>query len=97
MFQPRVRIGTLLMTDDADAFAAKAPEAADNGGILAMLAIAGEWYKIGDQGGDVIQTMRPLRMPCDLRLLPGGEPAIEFLESNRRFAFDAVYFFADGN
>ena len=39
-------VGTLLVADDADAFAAEAAEAADDGVIVAELAIAGERMKL---------------------------------------------------
>ncbi len=41
--------------------------------------------------------MRPLRMPRHLRLLPGRQLGIEFLERLRRLALDAVDLFADGD
>ena len=83
------------MADDADALAAEAAEAADDRRVLAMLAIAGERHEIGDQRGDVIEAMRPLRMPRHLRLLPGRQSGIEFLERLRRLALDAADFLAD--
>src|SRR5690606_13668895 len=61
-----LRVRTLLVAEDADAAAAEAAEAADDGGVLAEFAIAGEWHEIGDQAADVVETVRPLRMAGDL-------------------------------
>ena len=63
-------IGAFLVADDADALAAETAEPADNGGVVAELAVAGQRHEIGDQPGDVVEAMRPLRMARDLRLLP---------------------------
>ena len=61
------------MADHADAFAVEAAEAADNGIVVAEFAVAGERHEIGDEASDVIEAMWPLRMPRDLRLLPGRQ------------------------
>ena len=78
------------MADDTDAVATEAAEAADNGRVLAVLAVTGERHEVLDQRRDVIEAMRPLRMPRHLRLLPRREPGIELLERLRRLAFDAA-------
>ena len=54
----------------ADALAAEAAEAADDGVVVAELAVAGERRELGDQRADVVETVRPLRMARDLGLLP---------------------------
>ena len=95
VLQPAVGVGALFMADDTDAVAAEAAEPSDDRGVLAVLAIAGEGDEIGDQRCDVIEAMRPLRMPRDLRLLPGRQSAVEFLERLGCLAFDAVDLFAD--
>src|SRR5215469_18441346 len=77
MFQAGIGVGTFFMADHANALAAKTAEAADNGGILAVLAVAGERHEIGNQARDVIEAMRPLRVPRDLSLLPRRQAAIE--------------------
>src|SRR6185503_11516947 len=87
----------LLVADDADALAGKAPEAADDRLVLAVLAVAGERGEIGDQRRDVIEAMRPLRMPRHLRLLPRRQRAVEFLERLRGLGLHAADLFADGN
>ena len=84
------------MADDADAVAAEAAEAADDGRVLAVLAVAGERHEVLDQRRHVIEAMRPLRMPRHLRLLPRRQPGIEFLERLRRLAFDAADLVGDG-
>ena len=60
--EPAVGVGALFVADDADELAAEAAEAADDGGVVAVLAIAGERYELGDQRRDVIEAVRPLRM-----------------------------------
>ena len=68
------------MADDADAFAAKAAEAADDCSVVAEFAVTGEWDEIADQPCDIVEAMRPLRMPGDLSLLPGRELGVELLQ-----------------
>ena len=75
----------------------KRPKPPMMAGVLAELAVAGQRHEIGDQRGDVIEAMRPLRMARDLRLLPRRQFAIEFLERLRGLAFDAVDLLADGD
>ena len=84
------------MADQADRFASKTAEAADDGRVLAVLAVAGERDEIGNQRRDIVEAVRPLRMPRDLRLLPRRQSGIEFLERQRRFALDAGDFVGDG-
>ena len=84
------------MADEADGFAAEAAEAADDGGVFAVLAVAGQRHEIGNQRRDVVEAMRPLRMPRHLRFLPRRQPGIEFLERLRRLAFDAGDLVGDG-
>jgi hypothetical protein len=59
-------VGTFFLTDDAHALAAEAAEPADDRRVLAEGAIAGQRNEIGDELGDVIEAMRPLRMPRPL-------------------------------
>ena len=83
------------MADDADALAAEAAEAADDGRIVAEFAVAGERDEIADQAGDIVEAMRPLRMARHLRLLPGRQVGIELLERERRLHLEAIDFVAD--
>jgi hypothetical protein len=85
------------VADDADALAAEAAEAADDRRVLAVFAIAGQRDEIGDEPGDVVEAVRPLRMAGDLGLLPGCQLGVEFLERLRRLAFDAGDLLVDGN
>ena len=85
------------MAEQADAFAAEAAEAADDGVVVAELAVARERHEIGDQLGDVVQAVRPLRVAGDLRLLPGGEVGVELLERRRRLGLQAGDLVADGH
>ncbi len=84
------------MADEADGFAAEPAEAADDGGVFAVLAVAGQRHEIGNQRRDVVEAMRPLRMPRHLRFLPRRQSGIEFLERLRRLAFDAGDLVGDG-
>ncbi len=85
------------MPDHADGLAAEAAEAADDGRVLAELAVAGERNEIGDQAGDVVEAMRPLRMARHLRFLPGRELGIEFLERGRCLRLEPADLVADGD
>ena len=85
------------MADDADALAAEAAEAADDGLVVAELAVAGERHELGDQPGDVVEAMRPLRMAGDLRLLPGRQLGVELLQRRAAFAFEPADLVGDGD
>jgi len=61
------------VADDANTLPAKAAEAANDRRVFAVLAIARKRNEIVDHRGDVIETMGPLRMARDLRLLPRRE------------------------
>ncbi len=81
------------MADDTQALAAKAAEAAHDGLVLAELAVARERREIGDEGGDVVEAVRSLRMTRDLRLLPRRQAPIERLQrlcGARLEAFDLL-------
>ena len=49
-------VGAFLVAEDADGLAAEAAEAADDGGVVAVFAVAGERQEIGDQRADVIEA-----------------------------------------
>src|SRR6185437_3083853 len=78
--EPAVGVGALFVADDADRLAAEAAEAADDGGVVAVLAIAGQRHELGDQRRNVIEAVRPLRMTRHLRLLPRRQRAIEIFQ-----------------
>src|SRR4029077_3957255 len=77
VLEPALGGGALLVPDHADALAAKAAEAADAGLVLAELAIAGKRDEFRHQRVDVVEAMRPLRMPGDLCLLPRRQLGVE--------------------
>src|SRR4029077_17222657 len=95
VFEAAFCVGSFLMADDADALAAEAAEAADDGRIVAELPVTGESDEIADQPGDVVETVWPLRMPGNLSLLPGCELRVELLQSQRCFRLQPVDFLAD--
>ena len=68
------------MADDADALSVETAEAADHRFVLAEFPVAGEGDETSDKRGDVIETMRTLRMTRDLGLLPGREVLIDVFE-----------------
>ncbi len=97
MLEPTLGVGAFFVTDDAHAVAAEAAEPADNGGVLTKAAIARERGEVGDELSDVIEGMGPLRMPGNLRLLPGGQFGIELLERLTGLGLHAGDFVADGD
>src|SRR5579859_6950731 len=97
VLEPGVGVGAFFLADDADALAAEAAEAADNSGVVAEAAVAGERHEIADELADIIDAMRSLRMPRHLRLLPRRQARVELLERLARFDLDAVDFLADGD
>jgi hypothetical protein len=88
--------GALLVSEHADALAAEAAEAADDGGVLAVFAIAGQPLEVGDQVPHIVQAVRALGVAGDLGLLPGRELGIEVLERLRGLGLEAGNLLADG-
>ena len=72
MLQPALRVGALLLADEADRLAAKPREAADDRRILAEGAVAGERRELAEQQPHIVGEMRPLRMARDLDFLPSA-------------------------
>ncbi len=70
VLEPAFGVGALFVAEDADALAAETAEAADDGVIVAELAVARQRREIADQAIDIVEAMRPLRMARDLGLLP---------------------------
>ena len=68
------------MPEHAYAFASKPAEASHNGIIVSEFAISGERDEIPDQGINIVQAMRPIRMAGHLGLLPGGKLGIKLFE-----------------
>ncbi len=61
------------MADDDHRAAPEAAEPAHDGGVLGEVPVACERREVLDQRADVVETVRPVRVARDLRLLPGGE------------------------
>ncbi len=78
MQEPALGVGAFLLTDHADGPAAETPEAADDGGVLAEGPVARERREIGDEARHIVAEMRPLRVTCDLGLLPGRQIHVKF-------------------
>ena len=84
VLQPALGGRALLLSDDADALALEAAEAADDRVVVAELAVAGKRRELGDQLRHIVEAMRPRRPARDLRLLPGREVVVELGERLRR-------------
>ena len=97
VLETAVGVGALFLADDADALTAEAAEAADDGGVVAEAAVAGERDEIADELTDIVEAVRPLRMPRHLRLLPRRQARIELLERLAGLDLDTVDFLADGD
>ena len=77
--------------------AAEAAEAADDGLVLAELAVAGERRELVDQRVAIRQEMGPLRMTGDKRLLPRRQRRVELLQRRRRLGLEASDIVRDGH
>src|SRR5262249_1702183 len=86
---------SFLVADHANALAVKSAEAADDGLVLAEFTVAGERGKISDEAVDEIETVRPLRMSRDLRLLPRCQIGIDLLQRRSGLGLDTTDFFGD--
>ena len=76
------------MADDHRRAALEPPDAADDRLVLAEIAVAGERREILHEPVDVVAEMGPLRVPCDLRLLPGGELGIGLFQGVARLRLE---------
>ena len=85
------------MADDHRRAALEAPDAADDRLVLAEIAVAGERREILYEPVDVVAEMRPLRVPRDLRLLPGGELGIGLFQSVARLGLELGEFLLNRN
>ena len=89
--------GAFFLAKDANGTAAKPAETADDRGVLAKLPIARQGREIVHEGLDIIAKMRPLRMPGDLRLLPGRQIGIKIGKRLLGLGFEPGQFLANGN
>ena len=60
------------VADDQNFVAVKAGHAADDGGVVAKAAVAVNFAEVGEHALDVVERLRPLRMPRQFGFLPGG-------------------------
>ena len=69
---PDARFGVvaLLLAEHDDAAPAEPADAADDGGVLAEGAVAGQRHVVGDQPVDIALGVRPLGMARHLHPLP---------------------------
>ena len=74
---PARRVVALLLADDTDRLALESSEAADDGLVLAEIAVAGEGRELGDEPLDVVAETRTPLSARDHRLLPGREIGVE--------------------
>src|ERR1700730_5686257 len=65
-------------------------KARDDGLIVAIAAVAVHLEKIREQQPDEIQRVRPLRMPGDLRALPGTEVLVKLAAKLRNLLANAL-------
>ena len=78
--QPPLGVGAFLGAKDQNAAPAEAADPADNRCILGKSAISGERHELGDQAAEIVEAMRPFRMPRYLDLLPRCQPRISLAQ-----------------
>src|SRR5690606_6265427 len=83
VLEARLGIAALLLADDGDGLAPEAAETGLDRLVLGELAVTGKRREILKQPCGIIEEMRTLGMPRDLRLLPGCQLGIDV---DRRFA-----------
>ena len=86
--------GAFFLPKNADRTAAKPAETADDRGVLAKLPVARQGREIAHESLDIIAKMRPLRMPRDLRLLPGRQIGIKIGKRLLGLGFEPGQFLA---
>ena len=65
-------IAAFLMADHHHTLPVETRQAADDGTVVGEHAISVQLFKIGEQGFDIVQRVRALRMACHLRNLPSA-------------------------
>ena len=80
MTQARFGVGAFLGAEDHNAAPAETADPTDDRGILGKAAISGERHELGDQAAEIVEAMRPLRMPRHLDLLPRRQPRISLAQ-----------------
>ena len=76
---PLLEVLSFFMTDDADGPAPERGKSADDGLVVSEGAIAVEFDKVFTHVLHIVQDRRALGMAGDLRLLPRGQVAEDFL------------------
>ena len=97
VLDPAFGVGALFVPDDHRRAALEPSDAADDRLVLAEVAVAGERREILHQPVDIVAEMRPLGMPGDLRLLPGGELRIGLLQRLLRLGLELGELLLDGH
>jgi hypothetical protein len=77
VLQPAFDVVALLLPDDRDRRAAEAGETGNERLVLAERTVARERREVGEERADIVEAMRPVRMPGDQRLLPRRELALD--------------------
>src|SRR4030095_12862687 len=72
-------VAPLLLAEHHAWLAVEAGEPTDDCGIVGIRAVAVQFAEVAEHAVDVIERVRPLRMARDLRDLPRGELAVDFL------------------
>lgn len=88
-----LRVTALLVTDHHARMAAEAREAADDRHVVRECAVAVQLVKIGKQFRNVIERVRTLRMPRDLRDLPRRQVRVEVFRQLLAFLRQPLDFF----
>ena len=83
-------IAALLVADHHAGRTVESRQAADDRLIVAVAAVAVQLVEVGEDPRDVIERVRSLRMTCNLRDLPGGKLAIDFLGQLLAFLVETV-------
>src|SRR5208282_695951 len=71
--QALLGVAAFLMADDHHGAAAEPGEAADDGGVVAVAAIAGDFVEIGEQEAGVVESVGAAGVAGELGALPGGD------------------------
>jgi len=92
---PALHVDALLLAQDHDAPAPEAAEPADDGAVLAEVAVAGQRCEVLDQAGHVVLHVRPVRMARHLGLLPGRQLGVGLAQQPLGLALQARDFLRD--
>ena len=92
---PLLGITAFLMADNHDALAVKSCQPANDGWIVGKAAIAVQFLEIGRDHGDIVEGVRPLRMPRHLRNLPSGKFGVNIFGQTLAFFRQLVDFGGD--